>query len=73
MLVSVSRVAGAKPIGDGPLILARLFIVIMMLGSFALGFAELIRQSEALSTRPQSAASTCGDAVGTPCPSQRAL
>jgi hypothetical protein len=51
---------------------ARLIIVILMLGSFALVFAELVRQSEAMSNRPQPTASRCGDATGMPCP-QRAL
>ncbi|HMM65228.1 MAG: hypothetical protein WA975_11750 [Mesorhizobium sp.] len=55
------------------LILTRLFFVLLLLGSFALGFAELLRQSDALSTRPQSTAATCGDAAGTPCPTQKAL
>ena len=51
---------------------ARLIIVFLMLGSFALVFAELVRQSEAMSNRPLPTASRCGDAVGMPCP-QRAL
>ncbi|WP_246682794.1 hypothetical protein [Mesorhizobium sp. B2-1-3A] len=50
----------------------RLIIVFVMLGSFALIFAELVRQSEELSIRPQPTASRCGDAAGTPCP-QKAL
>ncbi|AZO24044.1 MAG: hypothetical protein E5W38_29415 [Mesorhizobium sp.] len=50
----------------------RLIIVFLMMGSFALMFAELVRQSEEMSLRPQPAASRCGDAAGTPCP-QRAL
>jgi hypothetical protein len=50
----------------------RLIIVFLMLGSFALVFSELVRQSEQMSFRPQPTASRCGDAVGTPCP-QRAL
>ncbi|MER9231685.1 hypothetical protein NKI56_06215 [Mesorhizobium sp. M0622] len=52
--------------------LARLIIVFLMLASFALAFAELVRQSEEKSFRPQPTASRCGDAAGTPCP-QRAL
>ncbi|WP_292121914.1 hypothetical protein [Mesorhizobium sp.] len=50
----------------------RLIIVFLMMGSFALMFAELVRQSEEMSLRPQPAVSRCGDAAGTPCP-QRAL
>ncbi|MEP6565347.1 MAG: hypothetical protein ABJB10_09425 [Mesorhizobium sp.] len=50
----------------------RLIIVVLMLGSFALAFAELVRQSEATSFRSLPTASRCGDAAGTPC-SQRAL
>ncbi|WP_167480724.1 hypothetical protein [Mesorhizobium waimense] len=49
-----------------------MIIVFLMLGSFALVFSELVRQSEEMSIRPQPAASRCGDAVGTPCP-QKAL
>ncbi|WP_167434379.1 hypothetical protein [Mesorhizobium helmanticense] len=52
--------------------LARLIIVFLMLGGFALAFAQLVRQSEEMSFRPQPTASRCGDAAGTPCP-QRAL
>lgn len=51
---------------------ARLIIVFVMLGSFALVFAELVRQSENMSMRPLPTASRCGDAAGMPCP-QRAL
>ncbi|MEI9410402.1 hypothetical protein [Mesorhizobium salmacidum] len=51
---------------------ARLIIVFVMLGSFALVFAELVRQSEQMSARPVPTASRCGDAAGMPCP-QRAL
>ncbi|WP_322419047.1 hypothetical protein [Mesorhizobium huakuii] len=51
---------------------ARLIIVFVMLGSFALVFAELVRQSESMSMRPLPTASRCGDATGMPCP-QRAL
>ncbi|MER8491206.1 hypothetical protein NKI51_22480 [Mesorhizobium australicum] len=51
---------------------ARLIIVFVMLGSFALVFAELVRQSEEMSARPIPTASRCGDAAGMPCP-QRAL
>lgn len=47
---------------------ARLIIVFVMLGSFALVFAELVRQSEAMSSRPVPTASRCGDAAGMPCP-----
>jgi hypothetical protein len=50
----------------------RLIIVFLMMGSFALMFAELVRHSEEMSQRPQPTASRCGDATGTPCP-QRAL
>ena len=52
--------------------MTRLIIVFLMLGSFALFFAELVRQSEEMSLRPQPTASRCGDATGMPCP-QRAL
>ena len=51
---------------------ARLIIVFVMLGSFALVFAEIVRQSEEMSNRPLPTASRCGDATGMPCP-QRAL
>ncbi|WP_168247742.1 MULTISPECIES: hypothetical protein [unclassified Mesorhizobium] len=50
----------------------RLIIVFLMMGSFALMFAELVRHSEEMSLRPQPSVSRCGDAAGTPCP-QRAL
>ncbi|TIL44971.1 MAG: hypothetical protein E5Y86_13865 [Mesorhizobium sp.] len=50
----------------------RLIVIVLMLGSFALAFAQLVRQSEQTSLRPQPTASRCGDAAGTPCP-QRAL
>jgi hypothetical protein len=50
----------------------RLIIVFLMMGSFALMFAELVRHSEEMSLRPQPAVSRCGDAAGMPCP-QRAL
>ncbi|TIX17924.1 MAG: hypothetical protein E5V44_03725, partial [Mesorhizobium sp.] len=50
----------------------RLIIVFLMLGSFALVFAELVRRSEDMSFRPEPTASRCGDAAGTPCP-QRSL
>ncbi|PBC06486.1 MAG: hypothetical protein E5X34_28275 [Mesorhizobium sp.] len=50
----------------------RLIIVFLMMGSFALMFAELVRHSEEMSQRPQPTVSRCGDATGTPCP-QRAL
>ena len=50
----------------------RLIIIVLMLGSFALAFAQLVRQSEEMSLRPQPTASRCGEAAGTPCP-QRAL
>lgn len=50
----------------------RLIIVFLMLGGFALVFAELVRQSEEMSNRPLPTASRCGDAAGMPCP-QRAL
>jgi len=50
----------------------RLIIVFLMMGSFALMFAELVRHSEEMSQRPQPTAARCGDATGTPCP-QRAL
>ncbi|BAV45094.1 hypothetical protein MLTONO_0191 [Mesorhizobium loti] len=51
---------------------ARLIIVFVMLGGFALVFAEIVRQSEEMSSRPLPTASRCGDATGMPCP-QRAL
>ncbi|MER9328884.1 hypothetical protein [Mesorhizobium sp. M0488] len=61
-----------QPHGADILPVTRLIIVLVMLGSFALVFAELVRQSEEMSVRPQPTASRCGDAAGTPCP-QRAL
>jgi hypothetical protein len=48
-------------------------IVLFILGTFALAFAGLTRQSDELSPRPDAAASNCGDAVGVPCPSRRAM
>jgi len=51
----------------------RLIIVFLMLGSFALVFAQLVRQSEEMSFRPQPTASRCGDAAGAPCPRRAAL
>ncbi|MEQ1940505.1 hypothetical protein ABMA46_19890 [Mesorhizobium sp. CN5-321] len=45
---------------------SRLFIVFILVVGFALGFAELVRQSDA--QRPdQSASSRCDDAAGAPC------
>jgi hypothetical protein len=49
----------------------RLIIVFLVMGSFALLFAELVRQSEDMSSRPRPTASRCGDA-SMPCP-QNAL
>jgi hypothetical protein len=49
-----------------------MIIVFLMVGSFALFFAELVRHSEQMSVRSQPSASRCGDAAGMPCP-QRPL
>ncbi|MBZ9854442.1 hypothetical protein LB566_11555 [Mesorhizobium sp. CA13] len=54
------------------MLVTRLIIISVVLGSFALVFAELVRHAEETSLRPLPTASRCGDAVGTPCP-QRAL
>jgi hypothetical protein len=51
----------------------RLLIVFLVLGSFALVFAELVRQSDEMSSRPLPTASRCGDAIGAPCPTQHVL
>jgi hypothetical protein len=51
----------------------RLFFVFLMLGSFAIAFAELVRRSNETSSLPEPAASRCGDAVGTICSAQRIL
>ncbi|TIN91381.1 MAG: hypothetical protein E5Y02_22690 [Mesorhizobium sp.] len=53
--------------------LARLIIVFVILGSFALVFAALVRQSEEMSNRPVPTASRCGDAAGMPCPQRAEL
>ncbi|TPN74925.1 hypothetical protein FJ987_29165 [Mesorhizobium sp. CU2] len=50
----------------------RLIIIFLMMGSFAVMFAELVRHTEEMSRRPHATATECGDATGTPCP-QRAL
>ncbi|MBN9258173.1 MULTISPECIES: hypothetical protein [unclassified Mesorhizobium] len=49
-----------------------MIIVFLMLGSFAVVFAELVHQSEEMSLRPQPTASGCGTAAVMPCP-QRTL
>jgi hypothetical protein len=46
----------------------RLLVVFLMMGGFAVGFAELVRRSDALSARPLPTASQCGDTMGVPCP-----
>jgi hypothetical protein len=51
----------------------RLFFVFLMLGSFAIAFAELVRRSDEMRSRPVPTASRCGGAVGTFCPSKRIL
>lgn len=48
-------------------------IVFLMLGGFALVFALLVRQSDALSVRPQYKFSRCGPAIGAPCTVNRML
>jgi hypothetical protein len=50
-----------------------MLIVFLILGSFALVFAELVRRSDEMSIRPMPTASRCGDSVGSPCPTQRML
>jgi hypothetical protein len=72
MLADIERVAWGLAGRDRPLLVTRLIIVFLMLGSFALVFAELVRRSEEMSFRPQPTASRCGGSTGTPCP-QRAL
>ncbi|TPM50543.1 hypothetical protein FJ964_02125 [Mesorhizobium sp. B2-3-2] len=69
---SRARFRGHAPAGTNILLVTRLIIISIVLGSFALVFAELVRHSEETSLRPLPTASRCGDAVGTPCP-QRAL
>ncbi|UCI11677.1 MULTISPECIES: hypothetical protein [unclassified Mesorhizobium] len=54
------------------MLVTRLIIISVVLGSFALVFAELVRRSEETSLRPLPTASRCGNAAGMPCP-QRAL
>ena len=45
-----------------------MFIVFLMMGSFALAFAELVRKSDALSSRDQGGAMiACGEATSVPC------
>jgi hypothetical protein len=51
----------------------RMLIVFLIVGSFALVFAELVRRSDEMSVRPMPTASRCGDSVGAPCPTQRML
>lgn len=51
----------------------RMTIVVLLMGVFALAFAGLTRQSDALSARPQSTASNCGEAAQAPCPTRRAM
>ena len=66
MLVHTSRLAGAKR-SEAALPFSRLFIVFVLVVSFALGFAELVRQTD--QQRPdQSASSRCDDVSGAPCP-----
>jgi hypothetical protein len=45
----------------------RLFIVFLIAVGFALGFAELVRQSDELREN-QAASARCDDASGAPCP-----
>lgn len=70
MLASYMTGGGGQPVRDGPLPFVRMLIVFLMLGSFALAFAELVRQSDELSVRPEPTASRCGEASGPPCPTQ---
>lgn len=44
-----------------------MFIVLLMMGSFALAFAELVRKSDALSSRDQGTTIACGEATSVPC------
>jgi hypothetical protein len=46
-----------------------MFIVFLMLGTFALVFAQLVRQSDERSARPTDF--RCGDGAGTVCLTQR--
>ncbi|RVD20089.1 hypothetical protein EN738_24150 [Mesorhizobium sp. M4B.F.Ca.ET.017.02.2.1] len=72
MLAGSGWVGGGQQVETYLLPVTRLIIVFLMLGSFALVFAELVRHSEDMSSRPQPTASRCGDTAGMPCP-QRAL
>lgn len=49
-----------------------MIIVFLMLGSFAIVFAELVHRSEEMSLRALPTASGCGTAAVVPCP-QRTL
>lgn len=72
MLAGSDGRRGGQPVETCLLPVTRMIIVFLMLGSFALLFSELVRQSEEMSIRPQPTASRCGDAAGMPCP-QKAL
>jgi len=48
-------------------------IIFLMLGGFALVFAALVRQSDALSVRPQYKFSRCEASISTPCIVNRML
>jgi hypothetical protein len=50
-----------------------MLIVFLILGSFALVFAELVRRSDEMNIRSLPTASRCGDSIGSPCPTQRML
>jgi len=50
-----------------------MLIVFLIVGSFALVFAELVRRSDEMDSRPLPTASRCSDAIGAPCPIQRLL
>jgi hypothetical protein len=72
MLADTGSGVGPLASRDSLLPVTRMIIVFLMVGSFALFFAELVRHSEQMSVRSQPSASRCGDAAGMPCP-QRAL
>lgn len=50
-----------------------MLVVFLIMGSFALVFAELVRQSDEMESRPLPTASRCGDAIGVSCPTQRLM
>jgi hypothetical protein len=56
-----------------PLPVIRMLFVFLIVGSFALAFSELVRQSDKGEARQLPTASRCGDAIGTPCPTERLM